>query len=78
VNILDENIIENQCLMVRRWRIRFRQIGVDFGQAGMQEKEIIRLLHDNRGATFFTRDDDFADRRLCHAAYCIVVLEVGQ
>ena len=27
MNILDENVIENQCQLLRSWRIQFRQIG---------------------------------------------------
>jgi hypothetical protein len=78
VNVLDENVIESQCQLLRKWRIRFRQIGVDFGQAGIQDDDLVRLLHRSRNVTFFTRDDDFSEQRLCHAAYCIVVLDVGQ
>ena len=78
MNVLDENVIESQCQLLRKWRVRLRQVGVDFGEAGLQDEEIIRLLHKNRGATFFTRDDDFSDQRLCHKAYCLVVLNVGQ
>ena len=42
----------------------------------MQDSEIITLLHDLRQPTFFTRDDDFYDRKLSHAGYCLVHLAV--
>lgn len=42
----------------------------------MKDKEIISLLHELRRPTFFTRDDDFYDIRLCHAKYCLVYLDV--
>jgi len=65
VNILDENIIDNQCKLLRSWRIRFRQIGFGVGRQGMKDKEIIPLLHQLRRPTFFTRDDDFFDLKFC-------------
>ena len=67
MNILDENIIENQCQLLRSWRIRFRQISCDIGQQGLKDKEIISLLHSLNRPTFFTRDDDFYNHKLCHA-----------
>jgi len=45
VNILDENIIDNQCKLLRSWRIPFRQIGFGIGRQGMKDKEIIPPLH---------------------------------
>ena len=59
MNILDENIINNQCQLLRSWRIPFRQIGFSIGRQGLQDKGIISLLHTLRRPTFFTRDDDF-------------------
>lgn len=34
-----------------------------------QDDEIIRFLLQLRRPTFFTRDEDFFDRRFCHAKY---------
>jgi hypothetical protein len=31
-----------------------------------------------RQPTFFTRDDDFYERHLCHARYCLVYLSVSR
>jgi len=76
VNILDENIIENQCKLLQSWRIPFRQIGFGIGRQGMKDKEIIPLLHRLRRPTFFTRDEDFYDRNLCHKEYCLIYLAV--
>ena len=59
MNILDENIINNQCQLLRSWRIPFRQIGFSIGRQGLQDKGIISLLHTLRRPTFFTRDDVF-------------------
>ncbi len=76
MNIIDENIIDNQCQLLRGWRIPFRQIGHGVGREGLKDNEIISLLHGLRRPTFFTRDDDFYDRHLCHAGYCLVHLAV--
>ena len=59
MNVLDENLAEGQRLLLRRWRITTRQIGVDVGCRGMADEEIIPLLLELRRPTFFTRDADF-------------------
>ena len=74
--VLDENLIENQCQLLKKWRIRFQQIGFHIGRPGMKDEEIISLLHGLSQATFFTRDDDFFDKDLCHPNYCLVFLAV--
>jgi len=76
VNILDENIIDTQRRRLQGWRISIRQIGYEVGQKGMKDREIIPFLHQLTKPTFFTRDDDYYDRRLCHAGYCLVYLDV--
>ncbi len=76
MNILDENVVETQCRLFRKWRIRFRQIGFGVGREGMKDIEIISLLHDLARPTFFTRDDDFFERNLCHTGYCLVYTAV--
>ncbi len=50
----------------------------DIGRKGIQDEEIIPLLHQSNRATFFTRDGDFYHRRLCHLRYCLVYLDVGR
>ena len=42
----------------------------------MKDQEIISLLHDIKQPTFFSRDDDFYDYRLCHSGYCLVYLDI--
>lgn len=74
--ILDENTPEGQRLLLRRKRVRARQIGYDIGRDGMKDEAIIPLLHQLDRPTFFTRDKDFCARRLCHDAYCLVHLDV--
>jgi hypothetical protein len=77
MNILDENIPEDQRQLLRGWRIRVRQIGQEVGWPGMQDEEIIPLLHRVESSTFFTRDIGFYRRPLCHSHYCIVCLAVN-
>lgn len=76
MNVLDENIPESQRALLRSWRIAVRQIGQDLGRKGMQDDEIITLLHELDRPTFFTLDGDFYDRRLCHEGYCLIHLNV--
>jgi hypothetical protein len=78
VNVLDENVRVEQRGLLRRWGIRVRQIGYDIGWEGMQDDEIISLLHRLDRPTFFTRDEDFYNRRLCHEGYCLVYLDIGE
>lgn len=76
--ILDENIIKSQRQLLSGWRISFRHIAQDLGHEGIQDEDIIPLLHKLRRPTFFTSDADFYKRQLCHARYCIVCLAVEE
>lgn len=78
MNILDENIPANQRQILERWGVPVRQVGLNVGRPAMQDDEIISLLLEQRRPTFFTRDDDFHDRRLCHAKYCLAYLAVDK
>ena len=53
MNILDENVLSDQRELLRRWRIRVRQVGHDLFVKGVQDEGIIPLLHYGRRATFF-------------------------
>ena len=76
MNILDENIPKSQRELLTGWRIKVQQIGVNIGRKGMLDEEIIPLLQGLRRPTFFTRDEDFHERKLCHTKYCLVYLTV--
>jgi hypothetical protein len=78
VNILDENIPAGQRRLLAGSRIASRQIGEEIGWVGMQDQEIISLLHQLDRPTFFTLDRHFYNRRLCHRGYCVVYLAVGR
>jgi len=77
--LLDENIPEDQCQLLRKWRFRIRQIGQGVGRQGMKDEErIVPLLHKLDRPTFFTRDLGFFDLDRCHDGYCLVCLNVSQ
>ena len=76
MNLLDENFPHDQRHLLQEWRIPFRQIGREFLPSGVQDSDIIPLLHKHRGTTFFTQDGDFFKEGLCHTAYCLVFLDV--
>ena len=78
MNILDENIPATQRQLLEKWGVHVRQVGLNFGRPGMKDEEIIPLLLQQRRPTFFTRDDDFHNRRLCHAKYCLVYMDVDK
>ena len=77
MNALDENIPDDQREILLNWRMRFREIGRDIGRFGMQDDEIIPLLHQLGPITFFTRDLDYFRHNLCHANYCLVYLDIN-
>jgi hypothetical protein len=76
--VLDEDIAESQRLLLRRWRIRAVQIGVDVGAKGIKDDAVIVLLHQLHRPTFFSRDLGFYHRSGVHASYCLVHLDVRQ
>lgn len=73
--LLDHNIPEDQAEQLRRWRIRFRQIGYEVGRPEWDDQqEILRYLHSVKRATFFSRDLGFFHPSFRHSNYCLVVL----
>jgi hypothetical protein len=76
--VVDENIVEPQRALLRRWRIKFRQVEFDLGRAGMGDDEIVPLLCRIGNVTFFTRDAHFFDPRLRHSKCCFVWLDVDR
>ncbi len=78
MKLLDENIPRRQRLILAGWRIRFRELGEEVGYSGIKDGEIIPLLHSLRPVTFFTLDNDFYKRHLCHPNYCLVYLDIEE
>lgn len=76
MNLLDENIVAQQCEQIRKWHVPFRQIGKELSTHGTLDENLIPLLHDLPQPTFFTHDEDFFKPTLCHAHYALVYLDV--
>lgn len=74
--LLDENIRDDQAIQLRRWHIPARFLVEDFTRVGIQDPEIIPILHRLKEATLFTHDRDFFRRDLAHQNYCLVWVEV--
>ncbi len=77
MNLLDENFPQDQRSLLLKWRIPFRQLGLELSSSGIQDPDIIPLLHSFRNVTFFTQDRDFFKRDLCHSSYSVVFLDVS-
>lgn len=76
--VVDENITEDQCRQLTKWRIRFRRIGRDLGHLGMKDDQhIIPLLHDLDRPTLIASDLGFFQGRLCHRSYSLACFDVG-
>jgi hypothetical protein len=76
MNVLDENIPESQRTILRARRVAVRQIGMDLGRKGMEDDEVLPLLHQLERPTFFTLDEDYYERRWRHDGYCLVYLDI--
>jgi len=76
VNLLDENIRDDQRMLLRRWRIPFRQVGKEISRAGTHDDNLLPLLHRLKRPTLFTQDEGWFKRGLCHPAYCLALLDV--
>lgn len=74
--VLDENMRDQDWHDLRRLRIRARKVGEDVGRAGMDDEEVIPLLHRLKTVTFFTGDIDYYRPNRRHAAYCLVYLDI--
>jgi len=72
--LLDENSLRSQREFLEARRLPVPKVGLDWGRAGMTDREILTELRGARQITFFTRDAAFYQRSLCHPAYCLVVI----
>jgi len=43
--VLDENLPAGQRLLLRKWRIRFRLVGVDVAVWGAEDENLLPVLH---------------------------------
>ena len=76
MNLLDENIRHDQGQQLRNWRIPFGLLICDLARSGIQDAEIIPLLHRDKYPTVFTHDKHYFKRTLVHSAYCLVWLDL--
>jgi len=74
--LLDENIVADERDKLLRWRIPFKQIGVEVCEKGIKDEQIIPFLLTLTFPTFFTQDQRFYKKHLCHDGYSIVLLDV--
>ena len=74
--VLDENLPAGQQLLLRKWRIRFRCVGVEVAAFGDDDENLIPILHRLPHPTFFTLDRDFFRPDWAHGRYCLVWLNV--
>src|SRR5207248_8103940 len=76
MNLLDENIRDDERMLLRQWGVPFRQIGKEISKAGIEDENLVPLLHHLKRPTLFTQDEDFFKRALAHRGYCLVWLNV--
>ena len=75
--VLDENLPAGQRLLLRKWRIRFRVVGVDVGVWGTDDRNLLPVLHRLPQPTFFSLDQDFWRADWAHASYCLAWLDMA-
>lgn len=54
------------------------QIGPNIARTSTSDDDILPILHRLKRPTFFTRDEAFWKRRLAHARYCLVFLDIRE
>jgi len=74
--VLDENVPAGQRLLLRKWRVQFRVIGVDVAASGTTDENLIPVLHGLSRPTFFSLDRNFYRPGWAHPDYCLVWLDV--
>lgn len=74
--LLDENIRQDQAIRLRQQHIPARFLVEDFARTGIQDLDIIPLLHRLKQPVFFTHDRDFFRHGLAHQNYRLVWLDL--
>jgi hypothetical protein len=74
--VLDENLPAGQLRLLRSWRIRFRQVGVDVAASGSDDAALLPVFHHLPQPTFFSLDNDFYRPDWAHGRYSLVWLDV--
>ena len=76
--MLDENLPAGQRQWLRRWRIKYRVVGIEIAPAGTQDEQLVSVLHHLAEPTFFSLDRNFYRPDWRHATYCLVWLDVAE
>jgi hypothetical protein len=76
MNVLDENFPQDKREQLIQFKIPVRQIGKELSASGASDSDLLSLLHSLPQPTFFTQDNDFFKRQLCHRRYCLVWLDL--
>ena len=77
MHVIDENIPASQRQLLRKWRIHFRAVGIDFAARGTQDANLIPVLHKLPEPVFFTLDKDFFRADWADASYGLAWLDVA-
>ena len=75
--VLDENLPAGQRLLLRKWRLRFRVVGVDVAARGTDDENLVPVLHSLSQPTFFSLDRDFYRPDWAHPNYGLIRLDVA-
>jgi hypothetical protein len=77
--LLDENIPEEQRLKLIRWHLPMKQIGVDAGFKGMDDRDdVLPMLHVLPKPTFFTLDLGLYYKKFCHPRHGVAIFRVNK
>ena len=68
--VLDENLPAGQRQLLRKWRVRFRVIGIDLSRRGTSDDDLIPVLHHLPQPTFFS-----LDRSSSGLSYCMPTMD---
>jgi hypothetical protein len=77
MHVIDENIPFSQRQLLRKWRIHFRSVGVDFAAHGTPDANLIPVLLKLPKPVFFTLDKDFYRADWAHDSYGLAWLDVA-
>lgn len=74
--VLVENLPARQQQLLRKWRVRFRVVGMEVAASGTKDENLIPVLHRLSRPTFFSLDRNFYRPDWVHHGYCLVWLDV--
>jgi hypothetical protein len=63
LNLLDENFPRDQLPLLKEWHIPFRRIGQNIARPSVKDPDIVPLLHEQHGVTFFALDWNYSTPR---------------